>query len=890
MVGVLMKGKLAPIFFGALSAALLLGGCTQPPPPRPPPRPPKLVTPPLPPPPKAGPEMLNAVTIDALDELEAHEFFARRKDGALLVFVRGGRLLSRAAALDGTPKAAQAVDIGAAPGTGAELALGTLRPSGDGYVFAWAENEGGRTKLAVLALDAAGAPRGQRADVAESSDEVVSIEVLPREGGSLLVWSVGRGTRVDVTGIALTDKGAAAGPVTRLVAGALSFDFSASGGAIAAVVPADAKDTEETGTVQKGRVQLIPLDAAGKPKPTIEVSGGGTAQPDVVLAEVGNRWVLAWTDEREIDAAVYTAAVERNGIMIGQPKRATPPTGEQALIAIAAGEGGPQIERGLLVWEDVLRAPADIREMHLATLGSDGTIGKERTSLSIYGDGSRPSLSADGSGFAAITLARAWQGGAPPEEAPILPTFVRFAPDLSVLSAEPIRAEPFGADGVPYLVHELACTSGACSTVGLGAQRPAKVAVVSLVSRKTEWYPPARRDPDDAPPRAAALAALYDGGSISRIAVTPASGGGELAAWVTYFAEGDAAKNKRDGGAEVAVLPVAPGAKGVTAPIFLSKKAVSIGGIAVEPAVGGNKEIAIAWVGREKGESQVYITKVDESGKKLAQKKLTVVPRMVKGVAPSEASDVSLAWSPAEFGEGWIVSWVDTRDGNAEVYAAKVDRALNRAVPDRRVTEAPGDAAEVHLLTRGKETLVAWSDARQKPEEGKGDIFLGRLETRGLTKLAPEVRLAVTPAHSRTPQLVAAPGNAVWVSWIEDAGDGTDGAGALRIAVLDDKGAAVTTTSLAGGPKRAVISAALACGDKACRGVVAEASPEALLIEALELSPAAQPKAGKTLLTLPGAGGVDISPVFADRAATTLFFGADATSGTGRVRRVKIDW
>ena len=46
-----------------------------------------------------------------------------------------------------------------------------------------------------------------------------------------------------------------------------------------------------------------------------------------------------------------------------------------------------------------------------------------------------------------------------------------------------------------------------------------------------------------------------------------------------------------------------------------------------------------------------------------------------KGGAASEASDVAIAWSSTEGAEGWIVSWVDTRDGNAEVYAARVDRA-----------------------------------------------------------------------------------------------------------------------------------------------------------------------------------------------------------------------
>src|SRR5262249_3379770 len=163
--------------------------------------------------------------------------------------------------------------------------------------------------------------------------------------------------------------------------------------------------------VQKGKVQLVLLDAAGKPRSTVDVSASMTAQPDVVVAELGGRLVLAWTDEREVDAAVFTSVLDRSGAIVAAPKRATPPPGEQALVAVAAGEAGqPAIDRGLLAWEDVLGAPAETRQIHIASVGADGTIGKERATMDAYGvDGSRPSVSADANGFGAIILARAWQ-------------------------------------------------------------------------------------------------------------------------------------------------------------------------------------------------------------------------------------------------------------------------------------------------------------------------------------------------------------------------------------------------------------------------------------------------------------------------------------------------
>ncbi len=898
---------------GAALAALAFGaGCKPPPPVAPPPRrPTKLVTPPAPAGPRVGGEVFPSAAIDDLENQEGVHFFARRKDGALLVFSKGGRFFARATGLDGAPRAPQATDIGAAPTGAVELLLGLLAPVGDGYVLAWAERESGRTRIASLAIDATGAPRGTRAVLTEIAEEVWALDVMPRETGALVAWETwsSQTQRGDVLAVPLSAQGAPTGPAAAVVSGVLAWYTAPSADLLAVVMPVAGKDDGDPGTVVTGKVFVVPLDAAGKAKPPIEISASPTAQPDVIASEIGGRTVLAWTDMRELDAAVWTAVVDKNGTLAAPPKRATPPTGEQALVGLAGGKAtsGP-VQRGVLAWEDVLRTPTDARDIHLATIGPDGVIGKERATMTFRAKGDddeadpnadtngappEPTLSADANGFAAITLAPAWQGEAT-EKPKVLPTFVRFGPDLTVLSAEPIRADLFGTDGVPYSVNPLsfACKDGACSAVCNSAEAPSHVGLVTLASRKTAWVSPARRDPDDAPPRAASLTALHNGDQIARVAAVALSGGGSLTAWATYYPEGDPnARAKKNGGAEVSFLVAAPGTTSATAtPVSLSKKAVSVGGVAMAPSQGEKKEIAIAWVAREKGESQVYVTKVDENGKKLGQKKVTVVPRVKKGAAPSEASDVAIAWSGADSVEGWIVSWVDTRDGNAEVYAAKLDSQLNKIGPDRRITDAPGDAAEVQMLVRGKETFLAWSDARQKVDEGRGDIYVTRIDTRSLMKVGVEARLAATPMHSRSPQLVVGPSGSVWASWIEEPGEGADAGGSVRFAVLDDKGSPTTMARVAGDEKHVVVSSAFACGDKGCHVIVGRSAGDALLVEALDLSAAAQPGASKTLLTLPGVGTTDISPVFSDKTGASLFFAADAASGLGRVRRLNIDW
>src|SRR5262249_29830195 len=155
-----------------------------------------------------------------------------------------------------------------------------------------------------------------------------------------------------------------------------------------------------------------------------------------------------------------------------------------------------------------------------------------------------------------------------------------------------------------------------------------------------------------------------------------------------------------------------------------------------------------------------------------AQKGVTVVARKKKGAPPSEAADVAIAYAGGENsgGDGWITAWSDTRDGNAEIYVAKLDRSLGKTIPHRRITGGQGDSVEVELLVSGKDVFLVWSDARAKPDEGNGDIYLAKLDAATLKKTGPEVRLFASSTHSRTPQ-IARMGKGFVVSWIEEGSD-----------------------------------------------------------------------------------------------------------------------
>lgn len=875
-----------------------------------------------------GPALLPSHLVAQLDDEDAAPHFARGSAGAALVWSAKGRWRARALAPDGAPLGADVIDV--AP-SAKHVPYAALRAMGDGYVLVWAEAVAKNHAVKVLSLDAKGQARGEAALITQSTDEISFLDLLPNAKGALVLWEVIRDERSDVI-VAATDGTRALTAPRAIAEGAAGWEAIATESGAALVTVAGGKD--EDGGRKLGRVIFTEVDAKGQAQAPHVVSAEPSAQIDVRIVRNGGRYLIAWTDERAIDANVFLAAVEPGGKVVVLPRRAMAPVGEQALVGIVApAKGG----RALLAWEDLLKGGSSERLIHLATVDQSAALGADRATLVFAADGP-PDLAADGDGFAAVTLAPAVLagGGEQEKDPPIWPAFIRFGPDLSIRASEPVRSAIFASnENVPYTTRGLSCWDTAsgqgagaaaqCITLAGGEGVPAPLAIVSLPVRASPWQAPARRGDEDKVPRMTGLTALFDGEHISKVAAADlGQGKGSLVAWVTYFldgATGDGAPKKGKGedpfAATLGVRPIgADGVPGKTQ--ILSRRAQSIGGVAMATAParapdkdakgpGKPAETAIAWVAREKGESQVYLTKVGADGAKIAQKKLTIVVRKKKEGIVNEVSDVAIAY---DGDDGWIVAWSDTRDGNAEIYVARVDRDLKKVIPDRRITDAPGDSAEVQIVARpsSKDVFLVWSDARQSVEDGNGDMHLARLDAKTLEKRGPESRIFASEGHSRTPTLISSPAGLV-AAWIEEpSGDsgrdprqgspgqpaggkraGEGGDAGVRVALFDEKGVVIGAPTLIRGEGGAVTSVTVAC-DKRCRGVLSSAAGETLVLGAFELTPGAGAGPLKTLGSLSGGVTQDVSPVFAGAAADSLFFADDAVGGSGRVRWMTIAW
>jgi len=143
--------------------------------------------------------------------------------------------------------------------------------------------------------------------------------------------------------------------------------------------------------------------------------------------------------------------------------------------------------------------------------------------------------------------------------------------------------------------------------------------------------------------------------------------------------------------------------------------------------------------------------------------------------AASNAYDPSLAWTGTEFG----ASWTDYRDGNTEIYFARISSSGAKLGSDLRVTSAASSSYSPSLSWTGTEFGVSWTDNR----DGNEEIYFARLSSSG-DKLGSDLRVTSDASYSYIPSL-AWTGSEFGVSWQ----DGRDGNYEIYFARVSSSGA-----------------------------------------------------------------------------------------------------
>jgi hypothetical protein len=171
-------------------------------------------------------------------------------------------------------------------------------------------------------------------------------------------------------------------------------------------------------------------------------------------------------------------------------------------------------------------------------------------------------------------------------------------------------------------------------------------------------------------------------------------------------------------------------------------------GTEVAPAMlFGNVEHALVWQDDRDGNDEIYFARLDGNGVKIGAE-VRVTDAAGNGTTPA------IAWTTSGYG----IVWADNRDGGDAVYFTALTEGGVEEAEDVRISEADGTAPTV--AWDGTSYAVAWQHA--------GGISFVRLSADG-EPLSPP--LPIAPPSATKPSLVWS-GTAYGVAWQDDR-DGT---------------------------------------------------------------------------------------------------------------------
>jgi hypothetical protein len=681
-------------------------------------------------------------------------------------------------AADGAP-VAEARAIATVP---QEVTTLVVRPAAGGWFVAWSSLLDRGESLGVLGITREGVARGTPVDIARTSDHIKWCDIIPSTHGAIAVWAEETPAgSANILADALNGEGRPLGMPVRVARGidrwqAVPVSDATGEGVGLALVTSDPHNDQGAA----GRLGWLRLDADAHPRgDPASIGSRPTVSGDVDVAALPEGNLLAWTDRTGEDAQVMLARVDPAGHVTG-PTPAMDSVGGSSLVALASGAQGPA-----LAWEEPGARTHPIHALHLAAISTTDRLSARPVTSVEIASGSTPELTATAAGFALLAPAHACMASASttgPCAGPIAPTYVRFDARLTPVQSEPIVLGDGSA--ATALGWGLRCAGERCLALAATAETPTPIFAVDLQPRTSPFTTPTMPpSPPDAP-RLMSLQTIASGQPYDDLAAGRLGDATLVAALAAPMREENERRHPRGSVLTVRALDDEGQPRGPMA--TLTSRAAPIGGVALAPGGTPQDGAAVAWVtARDDSDRQVHVAHLDRAGRRTKEIELTTR-------AKGDVSSVAMAWA----GDGWLVAWVDGRDGNGEVYATKIDRDLTRVAREERITNAPGDAGDVALAVSGDVAWLAWSDPRESPREGVADIYATTLRTRDARRSSDEVRVLATAPHSRSPQLAVAEGDNVVLAWIEDAATGLEGPGATMITALDRTARVIRSPSI----------------------------------------------------------------------------------------------
>ncbi len=186
-------------------------------------------------------------------------------------------------------------------------------------------------------------------------------------------------------------------------------------------------------------------------------------------------------------------------------------------------------------------------------------------------------------------------------------------------------------------------------------------------------------------------------------------------------------------------------------------------------------EFAIAWEDERNGgdnQEEIFFIRLSSTGSPIGGE-----------VRVTNAAGISVQPSLVFTGSGFGVAWMDSRDGNSEIYFKRIGMDGTPVDPDVRITNDPGESTAPSLAFNGSEFGLAWVDGRSG-----GGTYFARIDTAG-TKLGGDVRTSgaadaspIANVLNRVSLVWSAESSRYGILWHEDwDADGTIDVSFLRL-------------------------------------------------------------------------------------------------------------
>ncbi len=185
-----------------------------------------------------------------------------------------------------------------------------------------------------------------------------------------------------------------------------------------------------------------------------------------------------------------------------------------------------------------------------------------------------------------------------------------------------------------------------------------------------------------------------------------------------------------------------------------------------------SRNVHVVWVDERDGNAEIYYKKLGFDGEGLTSDiRLT--------------SDSSVSWFPSvSVADNFInIVWTDERDGNTEIYYTKLDNNGNTVVDDLRITNNAADSTLPSVVSDNNGNLhVVWIDTR----DGNSEIYYKKLNNNGAA-ITGDIRLTSNSAISWFPVVAVDTTNNIHVVWTDDR----DGNSEIYYKKLNNTGATV---------------------------------------------------------------------------------------------------